>query len=158
MHLIDETNYFALRDVTKDILYMYRDITISYAGFGHGIDTGSYDAALYVDCVASADFSLDSYSIDLQLIQEGSAISLLSDLSDVWDEQSHEGEIPNESKLPFVELLSAGRLKHLPLAEKACEAGLRSREEMNNGLKAVYVEYVVGYLERLYSKGKQAVA
>jgi hypothetical protein len=113
----------------RDILYMYYDLKESYDGFGHSIETGSFDALSYVDCYLSEPPG-KTFGIDVGLLHEGATVAILCRLSDYWDET---GELPETDFVRRVDsMLSEDRFNHLPLGEQAIVAGLRDEDEFRD--------------------------
>jgi len=146
--IIDETNYEVANNATRDILFMYRDMIECYGGFGGTIDTGSFDALAFLD------FSVHerpgtTLGIDVELVQQGSAVAILLKIHDAWCKG--DGEIlPRSTFTDQVrEALDRGRFDHLGVARAALDAGLKSLELFLSRLPAVYDAYVLGYFRRL---------
>ena len=134
----------------RDILFMYFDLAESYRGFGHGIDTGTFDAFKYLEVEAEP---LRGFTVDIDLLWQGSAIALLCGLYDHWVEHedvSHASPWLNRLR----RFVSDGRFLH-------CEdVGTLIAEafERNPGLhdpfldqrsQLIYQKYVAGSFARL---------
>ena len=96
---INEENYHTAIAAIRDILYMYYDLATGYEGFGHNIETGSFDPIFFADCYL---FEPEGYTfgIDVNILHEGSAVAILCKFSDYWDEihEPPEGEFASEVK------------------------------------------------------------
>jgi hypothetical protein len=146
-YIITTDNFLEAHSAIRDILFMYRDLILSYEGFGHNIEVGTFDPFTFVDAELREKPG-HTLAMDMNLIHQGSAVALLCQLSDAWDDY---GNLPYG--WDWIEQLYAtleeGRLDHLPLAKAALMAGLESEEELRLLLPNVYNQFVVGYFHRL---------
>ncbi|WP_146202825.1 hypothetical protein [Deinococcus irradiatisoli] len=83
MHVITHDNAEEARQALRDILFLYVDLAESYKGFGHGIDTGTFDPFRFLDVEAEEPVNPP---VDLNLLRQGSAIALLCGVYDLWNE------------------------------------------------------------------------
>jgi hypothetical protein len=76
---------------------------------------------------------------DVNLLQEGSAVALISDLIDLWDQDDRAG-IER-----YVDALNARRFDHLPAARAAIETGVCGTDlaEFAACADVIYHEYVL---------------
>lgn len=74
-----------IKQAVKDILFMYAECTHDYRGFGHGIDTGSFDAFKFLEIDAD-EFEYLPSPATLQLLKEGAIIKILCEIYDAWCE------------------------------------------------------------------------
>jgi hypothetical protein len=128
---------------------MYYDLVRSYKGFGHNIDCGKFNPLNYIDAVLEEPEGY-SFAIDLELLQNGSAVALVCDLVNMWDEF----ETSNVQVWPIIgqikTALISGRLKHMPELQKAIELGLANSEEaFRKEIIFVYQKQVFGYFSRM---------
>ena len=137
---INEENYAEAISAIRDILYLYYDLVESYNGFGHNIDTGTFDLIFFADCYLFEPEGT-TFGIDVNILHEGSAVAILCKLSDYWDEH---GLLPNDEFVTQVkDILSEGRLDHLPLAEEAIKEAFQDEERFRDLLGEVYKNYVL---------------
>lgn len=143
---INEENYAVASKAIRDILYMYYDLITSYKGFGHNIETGSFDPVFFADCYLFEPKGY-TFGIDVSILHEGSAVAIVCMFSDYWDEHgvAPEGEFAVEVK----RLLSEGRLNHLPLAEEVIGSAFEGEQEFRDLLDEVYERYVVQFFKKL---------
>ncbi|MEM6611323.1 MAG: hypothetical protein AAF652_03540 [Cyanobacteria bacterium P01_C01_bin.72] len=109
---ITEDNYQKAYDAIRDILYMYVDMIDSYEGFGHNIERGKFSPLDFVDALVLESKGY-TFGIDILLLQSGSAIALLCELSDMWDEYPTQLESWQLTS-PIKSANEAGRFAHLP--------------------------------------------
>jgi len=143
MLYFDSNNYQVANDATRDILFMYRDLIESYRGFGHGIDTGSFDAFATVTCHVE-DSALE---LDQDLLRVGGVVALLCHLSDSWDETDLPPSGPWMKRV-CSSLDSLVFHEHEDLRD-AVRAGLEDEAQFRSMLPAIYDRHVVGYFRRL---------
>jgi hypothetical protein len=146
---ITEENYQLAHDAIRDILFMYVDLIESYEGFGHNLDRGKFVALDFIDApIYEPEGS--TFAIDISLLQSGSGIALLCELSDAWDEYQtwdikswpliHQIKEANES----------GRFSHLSDIQNAIDLGFGDNEEaFREQLDKVYKNYVCSYFKQL---------
>lgn len=146
---INEENYPIAVNAIRDILYMYYDLIESYKGFGHNIDTGKFDSIFYADCYLYEPEGI-TFGIDVNILHEGSAVAILCKLSDYWDE--FEAVPKDEFTLNIKQIISEGRLTHLPLAERAIKMAFEDEEKFRDLLDKVYEKYVFNFFQKLGSK------
>ncbi|WP_415831191.1 hypothetical protein [Deinococcus frigens] len=85
MHVITLYNYEEARQALRDILFLYVDLAEGYGGFGHGVDTGTFDPFRFID--ADVDVAPEYASpVDLDLLRQGSAVAILCSLYNMWSE------------------------------------------------------------------------
>jgi hypothetical protein len=102
---INSDNYPQAVAALRDVLYMYYDLITSYGGFGHSIDTGTFDPFFYMDCYVNEPKGY-TFGIDIDLIHKGAAVALLCRLSDYWDDYD---EAPGGEFAAYIkQLLSEG--------------------------------------------------
>jgi hypothetical protein len=130
----------------RDILFLYRETT-EYCGIVGDHDTGSFEPWKFVDCSVDGGYGGGGTE---QLLHEGSAVALISELIDYWDQG---GRTALEVWSAAVE---QGRFDHLPTARRAVSAGLAGGEAMLPHLDAVYQEYVLNYFSRLSESRRSA--
>lgn len=82
MHVVTLDNYQEAHQVLRDILFLYVDLAESYDGFGHGIDTGTFDPFHFLDAEVEVPPGYAS-PVNLNLLRQGSAIALLCGLYDL---------------------------------------------------------------------------
>ncbi|BCM93136.1 hypothetical protein IAD21_05024 [Abditibacteriota bacterium] len=151
-YIITVDNYPEAEAATRDILYMYRDLIRSYRGFGHNIDTGTFDPSTFVDAGLYEE-PCHSLAMEMSLIHQGSAVALLCRMSDLWDEIGSEIVNQTDWGKEWRKVLKEGRLDHLPLAKAALMAGFDSEEKLRSLLPTVYTDYIEGYFHRLLQEG-----
>lgn len=130
----------------RDVLYLYYDLT-KYRGFSGDHDIGTFNAWRFVNCEVRGGW-LDPD--DTALLHEGSAVALLSNLIDIWDQGGGDPSALRE----YASMLDAGRLSHLSLAETAMREGLNGEPQLMTALTAVYETYVLGRLRTLLDDGR----
>ena len=152
---IDET-----ANALRDILYLYAQMVEEYGGefggFGHNLDTGSFDALKFVD----ATIELGSQSLpamNLHLLHAGSGVAVLARLSDFWDDYETSPRVATEDswhRAPSIyREFQAGKFDHLPMVSSAVSAAFGDDySAFQTSLSAVYKEHVVGYFQRLVSE------
>ena len=146
---ITKNNYQEAYDAIRDILYMYVDMVESYEGFGHNIERGKFSPSEFID-VPVMEPEGYTFGIDILLLQSGSAIALLCELSDAWDEYET-WEVKNWPLIPLIkEAKEMGRFNHLPEIKEAFSLAFSSDEEaFREQLIRVYKKYVCGYFSKL---------
>ena len=143
---INKENYVEAISAIRDILYLYYDLVESYNGFGHNIDTGTFDPIFFADCYLFEP-SGTTFGIDVNILHEGSAVAILCKLSDYWDEN---GLLPNDEFVTQVKrILSEGRLDHLPLAEQVVREAFQNEENFRDMLDEIYKIYVLKRFRKL---------
>ena len=136
----------------RDILFLFVDMLESYAGFGHGLDTGSFWPFDFLDSRrVLADE--DSLEINLDLLHSGSGVAVLCAISDSWDEcQSANLQLPVLKAAD--QALASGRFHHIHEIELAVRLGLGSDElAFRRQLPIVHERYVVSYFLKLLKLG-----
>lgn len=146
---ITSENYQEADDAIRDILFMYVDLAESYKGFGHNINRGKFKALDFID-VRVVEPDGYTFAIDETILYPGSAISLQSELSDVWDEYQtwdvKNWPLINEIKQAY----EANWFSHMPDIEKAIQLGFEKNEdEFRRQLKLVYETHVCSYFNKL---------
>ncbi len=142
-------NYQLAYDAIRDILFMYVDMAESYKGFGHNIDTGCFSPLEFVDAPIYEPKD-STFGIDISLLQSGSAIALLCDLSDVWDEFGTLDVTSHSSILKTKGAYEIGRFSHLSQIQQAFSLGFGLDEEaFREQLSVVYRTYVCSYFSDL---------
>lgn len=146
---ITTNNVHEAENAIRDILYMYYDLVKSYRGFGHNIDCGKFSPLNYIDAVLEEPEGY-TFAIDLELLQIGSAVALLCDLVNMWDEF----ETSDVQVWPIIgqikTALISGRFGHLPELQKAIELGLGNSEEaFRKEISSIYQKHVCGYFKRM---------
>lgn len=146
---ITTDNVHEAENAIRDILYMYYDLVKSYKGFGHNIDCGTFNPLNYIDAVLEEPHGY-TFAIDLELLQNGSAVALLCDLVNMWDEF----ETSDVKVWPIIAqiktALVSGRLEHMPELKKAIELGLANSEEaFREEIVFIYQKQVCGYFSRM---------
>lgn len=117
---------------------MYWDMASSYEGFGHGIELGDFDPYIFIDAIIGDPGY--SNSVDLALIQQGSAVKILLMLSDWLDECD---SLPMGLFSEHLHLLiSSNKLAHIPETKRLIEAGLTGNPNFHNDLTDIYKNYV----------------
>ena len=146
---ITSDNYQIANDATRDILYMYVDLIESYGGFGHNINTGSFDPLSFID-VDVIEPEGASLEIDVAFLQSGSSIALLCALSDAWDEYDT-WNVKHWSLMTEIKKAFEGkRFTHLLEINKAIELGFGKDEvAFREQLEVVYRKYVCAYFHEL---------
>jgi hypothetical protein len=144
---INEENYPNAISAIRDILYMFYDLKESYEGFGHNIETGSFNPLSYADCYLSEPPGY-AFGIDVEILHEGAMVSILCRLSDYWDDIE---EVPETDKfvIEVRHMLSKGRFDHLPLAERAISAAFSDEGKFRELLVQIYQDYVVERFRKL---------
>jgi len=150
---ITTNNVHEAENAIRDILYMYYDLVRSYKGFGHNIDCGKFNPLNYIDAVLEEPERY-TFAIDLELLQNGSAVALLCDLVNMWDEFETSDV---QEAWPIIGQIKAaiasGRLAHMPELKKAIELGLANSEEgFRKEINSIYQKYVCGYFGRMKSE------
>lgn len=143
---INAENYTQAIAAIRDILYMYYDLVESYEGFGHSIETGSFDPIFFADCYLF-EREGTTLGIDVNILHEGAAVAILCKLSDYWDD--NDMSVEDEFLLQVKQILSEGKLDHLPLAEQAIKIAFDDEEEFRDTLDEVYKNYVVRRFRKL---------
>jgi hypothetical protein len=132
---------FEAEAAMRDILWLYLDLT-GHEGFSGDHVTGEFDPWMWLRCTFEGGWGEEH---EVRLLQEGSAVELISRLIDVWQQANGDGVAR------FDAALRAGRFDHLPAARKAIEDGLAGTDELrfDRSAVAVYEEYVIGLFARL---------
>jgi len=140
---VDANTYFEAHEAIRDILFMYYDMD-DYRGFGHSLNLGKFDPLVFLN----ANIVEPGYIFDegVLVLQEGSAVKILCEISDEFDEQPR---LSTQTETRIDELLSAKSMIHLPEAETALRSALLNYEEFNVNLGEVYESYVLKLFRRL---------
>ena len=145
---ITEDNYGLANAAIRDILYMYVDMVESYKGFGHNILTGTFSPLDFVDAPIFEPPGVN-FGIDIALLQNGSAIALLCELFNIWDETGSW----KRNSLPLYQIRKANeerRFSHLQEIQEAFDLGFGDDEAaFLDQLQVVYKEYVCSYFKYL---------
>ncbi|AFY73632.1 hypothetical protein Syn7502_01572 [Synechococcus sp. PCC 7502] len=146
---ITTDNVHEAENAIRDILYMYYDLVKSYKGFGHNIESGKFNPLNYIDAVLEEPIGY-TFAVDIELLQNGSAVALLCDLVNMWDEF----ETSDVQVSPIIDQIKAalvsGRFRHLPEFQKAIELGLGNSEEaFRKEIISIYQKHVCGYFNRM---------
>ncbi len=146
---ITAENYQEAYDAIRDILFMYVDMVESYRGFGHNIQRGRFSPLDFVDAPIYEPEGY-TFAIDIHLLQSGSAISLLCELSDAWDEY----QTWNVKGWPLIHEIkkanASGRFSHLPEIQEAINMAFGDDEDVfRDQLVKVYKSYVCAYFNKL---------
>ena len=144
---IDQNNLHLANAAIRDILFAYRDLIESYRGFGHGIDTGTFDPFAFLDVEISEAMN-ESLGLNRLLLRSGAAIAILCAISDAWDEKSDEVS-QSQFFRRIRQALGNDTLKDLPDLRRELLVGLENETEFRDGLSAIYEKYVCGYFDRL---------
>ncbi len=152
IHSITSDNYLEAYQATRDILYLYDDAVTSYAGFGHNLETGSFDPFRYVSCQLAEPPGY-TFKIDLQLLHEGAACALLCHLSDYWDDFEGQEISTNNLTSRIRKLAQEGHLNTTPLAKRAIEEAFIDPRQFRSSLREVYIKYILAYYQRRLSEG-----
>jgi len=147
-YYIDESNLSEASQAVGDILFLYQDAVESYGGFGHNLETGSFNAFDYARAVLAPKPGY-SLGLDVSLLHEGAAVALLCELSDhIDDTESAPGQFGRT--LEIRRSLERGLLDSTPLAKAVAEHAFAGHfDEFQSGLTRVYQEYVLGHFRRL---------
>ncbi|PKP87302.1 MAG: hypothetical protein CVT78_09275 [Alphaproteobacteria bacterium HGW-Alphaproteobacteria-17] len=151
MHVIDSENYLEAAEAVRDILMLYVDLADSTAGFGHGADWSiRFDPIKFVDSGVKTD---GYHYVDIDLLQEGSAIAIICVFYDLWcEDQPLQGHPVSER---YEVALSEGRLARFPDIEVILrEALVRNQMPSDDpwferALIPIYRKYVLGFFARL---------
>lgn len=109
MHLITRDNYSEAADAVRDILMMYVDLAGDQV-FIHNVDVHiRFDPLKFVD--ARPD-TTDTYYVDLDLLQAGSALAIVALFHTFWEEER--GGYAGRRTEEFKQAILGGRLAHLP--------------------------------------------
>lgn len=146
---ITENNYQVAYDAIRDILFLFVDMIESYEGFGHNVGRGKFKALDFIDAQIIEPEGY-TFSIDSSLLCSGSAIALLCELSDAWDEYETWDVNGWPSIHDIKKANEEGRFNCIPEIQKAVSLGFgRSEEAFREQLAKVYKIYVRGYFNRL---------
>ncbi|MCB9849698.1 MAG: hypothetical protein H6817_03245 [Phycisphaerales bacterium] len=142
--IIDETNYEIANSAVRDILFMYRDMAETYAGFGGTIDTGTFDPFdfLEVEVVEKEGYSLD---IDARLLRNGASVAIVCSLHDALCKEPAVWSLRDQT----IQVRDAGLFDFDDALRAVIDAGLAPTEEFFGGLATVYERLVRPYLKYL---------
>jgi hypothetical protein len=127
-------------DAIRDILFLYWGLT-EYNGITEVVETGTFDPWRFLDCTVEEGYG-DADTA--QLLHQGAAVALLSELMDWWENSSG-----RTAPASYRVALEAGRFDHLPAARAAVTAGLDGVDPMYPFLAVVYEDYVLALFDRL---------
>jgi hypothetical protein len=150
--IIDEHNYQLADDAIRDILFMYRDLVLSYRGFGHNVDRIRYNAFEYSH-VEVRERQGETYDIDTELLMSGSAIAIICMISDIWDESDPSDLMPCAYFKRVEDQLNNGGFADFPDLQKVLRFGLKDEAAFRALLPQVYEDYVLGYFRELVRSG-----
>ena len=149
---ITENNYQLAYAALRDILYMFVDMVESYKGFGHNIDTGVFSPLDFIDAPIFEPPGV-TFGIDVALLQNGSAIALLCELLNAWDETGS-WKINSHFLYQIRKANEEHRFSHLPEIQEAFDLGFGDDEAaFLDQLQVVYKKYVCSYFEYLANRG-----
>ena len=141
MAVSNDTTWHDAEGAIRDILFLYRDLTF-YNGFSGDHPTGDFKPWRWLAWTPDAGWAtLD----DVQLLQEGSAVALIVQLIDAWDQAGGSGIQTYEGAL------RSRRFDPLPTARAAIASGVMGTEtdDFDQKASAVYDEYVLALFSRL---------
>lgn len=142
---INEENYPTAIAAIRDILYMYYELA-QEKYFFHSVDTGTFDPLFFADCWFCEPPG-GGCSIDVDLLHKGSAVAILCQLSDIWDESC---EIPEtEFAFQVKHALEEDRFDHLPLAEHTIRLAFQNEEQFRESLTEVYKTHVLEFFKKI---------
>lgn len=133
-------------EAIKDILFMYREL-VNYSDLfdDFGIEDGSFEPSIYVDCNAE---ELGINQDDVKLLHEGAAIKLICSVFQAWGQGDYPNSEPH-SVMIAKKLLEKERLKHIPELEHVLKTVLISSDKARESSKEIYKNYVLGYFKKL---------
>lgn len=149
--VIDEHNYELADAATRDILFLFRDLVISYGGFGHGVNCGQFDPFLFSNVIVRESEGV-SLGIDVRLLMSGSAIAIMCAISDAWDETDPRYTLSSPYFKRVKGLLRNDGFPDFPDLRKTLEIGLSDEDRFRARLPVIYEEYVFGYFLKLIGK------
>jgi len=150
--IIDERNYLEAEAAIRDILFMYRDLILSYRGFGHNVDRIQYNAFEFSH-VEVREHKGESLGIDTRLLMSGSAIAIICMISDIWDESDPSDLMPCDYFERVEDLLNNGGFADFPDLRNVMEVGLKDEAAFRALLPQVYEDYALGYFRELARRG-----
>ena len=146
--VIDEHDFDVANAAIRDILFLFRDLIVSYDGFEHGVDAGQFDPFAYSEVdIQEPDGS--SLGIDTNLLVTGSAVALISAISDTWDEFEPEFAVSCDYFKRVKDTLDNGGFEDFPDLRKVLKLGLFDEDAFRALLPAVFDKYVSGYFRSL---------
>lgn len=147
---ITRDNFKEAQKAIKDILFMYVDLIESYRGFGHNIEIGQLGKMEFID-VEVDESNNYPFGIDVSLLQSGSAVALLCELSNAWDEHGTWNVKTWSHIMQIKRAYESGRFDVLPKELiKAFSLGFGNDETaFRNQLGTVFRIHVYGYFEKI---------
>ncbi|WP_444930361.1 hypothetical protein ACJJIF_00795 [Microbulbifer sp. SSSA002] len=132
----------------KDILYMYYTC-VDYSGLfdDFGTEWEEFDPLEYIDFNHD---SLGGYSLDIKLLNEGSAIKLACKILQTWGQ----GNIHSDYMQSVRDLVKSERIDHMPELKTFIKLALHSYPEGNEKSVDIYQKYIVGYFHELTKNAK----
>jgi hypothetical protein len=140
------TNLVSAESAIKDILYMYytcADYRTLYSDMG--TEDGEFDPFYFIDYSAE---SQPGYDTNFDLLHQGSAIKIACRILECWEQGGYEGYEGTRLK-PEKELVSSGRMDHLPELKQYISDCLKSYSLASKGSVAIYSKYIEGFFETL---------
>ncbi|MBB5366131.1 hypothetical protein [Deinococcus humi] len=134
----------------RDILFLYVEMAESYAGFGHAVETGTFDPYQYLDAEAVPSFE-SSFPVHIDVLRQGAVIALLCRLYDIWCDV----EDLNDSSTSMIRTaLAHGRFWRFPEVDQLLTEAFERNPPfedpwLDNALKPIYQTYVASYFARL---------
>ncbi|QBY05989.1 hypothetical protein E2K93_17175 [Thalassotalea sp. HSM 43] len=137
--------FLKTEEALKDILYMY------YTCFDYsslftdmGTEDGNFDPYYFIDCGECET----GYPIDYELLHHGSAIKISCRILQAWEQGGYKG-YNSDGLTAEKELISNGRMDHIPELREYILASLNSHDEGLSQGAAIYKKYVLGFFQGL---------
>lgn len=149
-HYITPTNQSEAAHAARMILNLYKEAVTLNGGLGQNQFAKEFDAFKFLQCRIDAPFR-NQIKLDIGLLQEGAAVSLLCRLFDA-SAASESGEVHQRGLVKKIkQFLNEGAFDALPLAKDAACYAFEDRDIFSAKLQLVYEEYVLGYFYKILS-------
>jgi hypothetical protein len=148
IHYITKENHQEAKQATRAILCIYNKAITSYGNFGNNFYTDEFDPFKYIQCRIDITTG-PAFSVDLNLLHEGSAVALLCRLSPFSSQLTGKNFIPNAMVEKIIGYLQDGVFDLLPLAKDAALSAFEDEDIFTAKLLIIYEEYILGYYRKI---------
>lgn len=137
----------------RDILFLYVEMAESYAGFGHAVDTGTFDPYQYLDAETEPSFE-SSFPVDIDVLRQGAVMAILCRLYDIWCDVE---DLNDASTSAIRAALVHGRFWRFPEVDQLLTAAFERNPSFDDpwlyeALQPIYRTYVADYFTTLGGK------
>lgn len=132
------------------VLNLYKEAITLHGGIGQNRFADEFDAFKFLRCKIDASIA-DQIVPDVNLLHQGSSVSLLCRLCDAFRSNGEKRLHQNPLAEKIMILLRAGAFDDVPSAKEAVFFAFLDRDIFLTKLQFVYEEYVLGYFYNILS-------